>query len=448
MSMRVCIIGAGVSGLTVAYLLKKKGFAVSVFEASERTGGNIQTESVDGFLVESGPNSLLRSPRLIDLIDLLDLRSRVLPADPSAKNRYIVIDGALEPVPMSMSSLISSNLFSNRAKLRLLKEPFVRSKALAGESVADFFSRRLGDEIVAKAVDPFISGIYAGDIQKLSIAAAFPRLFEFERQHGSLLVGSLRSKSEKPDKKFPRTFTFPGGMQELINRLTDEIGDDVKRRSPVGDIARGAAGRLRVRSNDEVDEFDAVVISTPADASADLIENFDQDLAQRFRAIRYPSVAVVRSGYRADDLGRRPDGFGFLVPRTEALPILGSIWNSSAFPGRAPAGYHLFTTFIGGARRPDLFDQSDESLFQLAHESISKIMSCKGAPVVQSLVRWPRAIPQYEAGHVQTTAAARKFEGTMPGLYFCSNFLGGISVGDCVKNAFATADRIADSVRG
>src|SRR5215203_565513 len=302
MSMRVCIIGAGVSGLTVAYLLKKKGVDVTLYESSDRTGGNIRSESVDGFLVESGPNSLLRSPRLIDLIDLLDLRSRVLPADPSAKNRYIVIDGVLEPVPMSMSSLISSNLFSNRAKLRLLKEPFVRSKASAGESVAEFFSRRLGDEIVAKAVDPFISGIYAGDIQKLSIAAAFPRLFEFERQHGSLLVGSLRSKSEKPDKKFPRTFTFPGGMQELINRLTDEIGDDVKRRSPVGDIARGAAGRLRVRSNDEVDEFDAVVISTPADASADLIENFDQDLAQRFRAIRYPSVAVVRSGYRADDL--------------------------------------------------------------------------------------------------------------------------------------------------
>lgn len=448
MSMRVCIIGGGISGLSVAFLLNKRGLDVSLFEASERVGGNIRTEFVDDFLLESGPNSLLRSPRLIELIDRLGLRTRILPADPAAKNRYVVIDDTLVPVPMSIASFITSDLFSSRAKLSLLKEPFVRSTAPANESVADFFSRRLGDEIVTKAVDPFISGIYAGDIESLSIEAAFPRLFEFERRHRSLLLGALRTKSEKSEKGFPRTFSFPKGLQELIDRLAAELGESVDAASPVEGLERMADGRFRVATPERVEEFDAVVIATRADAAADLISSIDNSIAERFRAIRYPAVAVVRSGYRGDDLTRSPDGFGFLVPRGAGLPVLGSIWNSSVFSGRAPAGYHLFTTFIGGARRPDLFDQPADVLLGFAHDSIAKFMGCKGAPVLESLVRWPRAIPQYEAGYTQTAVAARKFEETVPGIYFCSNFLGGISVGACVKNAFATAERIADSVTG
>ena len=225
---KIGIIGGGISGLTAAFLLKGKGFGVTLFEKSARVGGNIQTVKIENFLIEYAPNSLLKSPRLVDLIKDLNLESKVLAANPSNKKRYVLQNGKLKSLPMSVLKMATDDYFSLRARLRLLKEPFVRTKSPENESVAAFFERRLGREIVERAADPFIAGIYAGNPENLSVRAAFPRLYELEKSHGSLFVGSLRSKTEKADKDFPRTFSFENGVQTLTDRLAENLGESVR----------------------------------------------------------------------------------------------------------------------------------------------------------------------------------------------------------------------------
>ena len=225
---KIGIIGGGISGLTAAFLLKNKGFEVTLFEKSGRVGGNIQTVEVDGFKIEYAPNSLLKSPRLVDLIQDLNLEAEVLAANAANKKRYVLQNGKLKSLPMTIAKMATDDYFSLKARLRLLKEPFVRTKSPENESVAEFFERRLGREIVERAADPFIAGIYAGNPENLSIKAAFPRLYELEKNYGSLLIGSLRSKAEKADKDFPRTFSFKQGVQTLTDKLAENLGESVK----------------------------------------------------------------------------------------------------------------------------------------------------------------------------------------------------------------------------
>lgn len=442
MQRRVGIIGGGISGLTTAFLLKKKGLDVTLFESSPQVGGNIGSEIKDGFLVENGPNSLLRSPRIVDLIDSLDLRSEILSALLSAKKRYVLIDGDLRALPTGLLSFVTGNFFSTRAKLRLLKEPFIRSTSPAGESVAGFFERRLGREIVEKAADPFISGIFAGDPAELSITEAFPRLADFEREHGSLLLGAIRSKHEKADPKFPRSFTFNDGVRTLPDRLHERLGESVRTNCAIERVEKLGRGFKAVTRDGRSAEFASVVVSTKADAAGDLLEPLDADVSETLHAVQYAPIAVVRSGYHRSAVGHKADGFGFLVPGPARRRILGSLWTSSVFPNRAPAGMHLFTTFVGGARSPGLVDLSDEEITAIAHAELTEIMDISGRPVFTDLIRWRKAIPQYNIGYKDTVERLERFAAANPGIFFCSNFYRGISVGDCVKNAYRTADEV------
>lgn len=438
---KIGIIGGGISGLTAAFLLKRKGFDVTVFEKTNRAGGNIQTIEVDGFTLEYAPNSLLKSPRLVDLIRELKLETEVVAADPNAKKRYVLQNGKLASLPMSVGSLIAGDFFSLKGKLRLLKEPFVRTRSTAGETVAGFFERRLGREIVEKAADPFISGIYAGNPEKLSIRAAFPRLFELERDFGSLLLGSLRSraeKAEKADRDFPRTFSFAGGVQTLTRRLAEFLGDSVRTNASIRGIEK-AAGRFFVETAAGREVFDALIISATSEAAASMLENMDAALGEKLKNISYAPVAMVFFGVKKESLKFRLDGFGFLVPGSEKRRILGTIWNSAVFANRAPAGYDLLTTFVGGARRADLFEKTDEELTEIVYEELKDILRLETRPDFTRVKRWPRAIPQYDVGHEKTERAIGEFSASHRGIFFCSNFYKGISVGDCVKNAYRTA---------
>jgi oxygen-dependent protoporphyrinogen oxidase len=444
---KIGIIGGGISGLTAAFLLKKKGFEATLFEKSERAGGNVRTVKLDGFLIEYAPNSLLKSPRLVDLIRALDLEAEVLPAAKANKKRYVLQNGKLKSLPTSIAKLLAGDYFSAHAKLRLLKEPFIRSKSDETESVAGFFERRLGREIVERAADPFIAGIYAGNPDTLSVRAAFPRLFELEKNYGSLLVGALRSKSEKADKNFPRTFSFANGVETLTGRLAEKLGESVKTNARVLKIERLASGKWSVRTDHAKLVFDALIISTPAEAAANLIQNINPDLSARLREIYYPPVALVYFGVKKETLARALDGFGFLVPSAERRRILGTIWNSAVFENRAPAGYDLLTTFVGGARNPDVFENSDEALLQIVFEELKSILGLRAMPDFTHIKRWRKAIPQYLLGYEKIEAAIKGFENETKGIYFCSNFYRGISMGDCVKNAFQTADDIEEFLK-
>jgi protoporphyrinogen/coproporphyrinogen III oxidase len=433
--MKVAIVGAGISGLTTAFLLKRKGVDVTVYEAGDRPGGNVQTVTSNGYTIEQGPNSLLRTPRMVELVESLAISDSVIGADASAKKRYILSGGKLEA--LGPKSFVNG-YFSPRTLIGLATEPFVRSKSPIGESVSEFVSRRIGREFLEKAIDPFVSGVYAGDPDNLSMRSAFPKLFEMERDFGSLIMGTFRRTVEKVDENFPRTFSFKGGLKTLIYTLADRVGQSLRLETKVQQITKAPTGF-------EIDgeSFDAVVISTPAYVAAELICSFDAELGEMLSGVHYPQVAVAVSGFRSEKIGRKLDGFGFLIPSKEKRPILGTLFHSAVFPERSPEGHQLLMTFIGGVRAGDQLDsKSDEELKTLVTEQLKEILDVNGEPDFFHVKRWKRAIPQYRVGYEKVTAACEQFEKNNPGLLFCSNFYRGISMGDCVKNAFQTADTI------
>jgi oxygen-dependent protoporphyrinogen oxidase len=434
--MKVAVIGGGISGLTAAFLLKKKGIAVTVFEASDRVGGNIQTIQEDGYTIEQGPNSLLRSPRLVDLVRTLGLEDKVVAADPAAQKRYILWNGKLRE--MGPRAFVNG-YFSLRTLFALAREPFVRSRSPEGESVAEFVSRRISSEFLDKAIDPFVSGVYAGDPRDLSMRLAFPKLYDMERDFGSLIMGAVRRKTEKADPNFPRTFSFRGGLRTLVDKLAEEIGDDLRRKIPVTEIEHVEDGRFRINGED----YGAIVIATPAWVAADLVRSRDAPLAELLASVNYPQVAVAVTGFKSANIGRKLDGFGFLIPSKEKRPILGTLFHSAVFPERAPAGHQLLMTFIGGVRAGDRLDNAtDEDIKALVTFQLNELLSVSGEPDFFRVKRWKRAIPQYRVGYEKVTAACSEFVSANPGLYFCSNFYRGISIGDCVMNAFRTADDV------
>lgn len=444
--MKVAVIGAGISGLVTAFRLQNRGVDVTVYESAAAAGGNIQTEIRDGFLLEFGPNTLLANRNLYDLIQDLGISSQIVAPNPSAKKRYIVRGGRLAQLPSGPAGLVSSPAFTPRGKLSLFAEPFRRGGQIDGETVYDFFKRRFGKEIADYAADPFIGGIYAGDPRKLSIEHAFPRLHALEKAHGSVVRGAIFSKKDKAaklPKGFPRSFTFNTGVSTLTRSLCEKLAARVQLETRVLSVSKQHSGYCVTTGNGE-SLFDAVVVSTAADAAAKLVAGSDADLAGKLTDIYYPPIAVVVTGFRAGQLASPPSGFGVLVPSVEKRKALGVLFNSSAFDNRAPAGYHLFTTFIGGSREPELCDLPDDELVRIALKELNSLFRVTGEPVLTEVKKWKRAIPQYNVGYENILEAIDRFRGESPGIFFCSNFYKGISVGDCVKNSDRTAAAVSE----
>lgn len=467
---RVVIIGAGISGLATAWWLRRKGFDVTLLEESDRIGGSIQTEYRDGFLVEHGPNSALETTPLIGvLLDDLGIRDQQIYASESAKNRYVVRNGLLHAIPMGPAAFLHTRLWSLRGKLRLLLEP-LHGRAEDEESVAQFVRRRLGQELLDYAVDPFVAGVYAGDPSLLSVRAAFPKLYSLEKRYGGLLIGMVRGRKERKyreeiAKDRAKLFSFAGGMETLPRAIGEKLETGIvtralrSRLSTVGNnfgersqaylpkARRQAYSRWQVEysrnGRKERVEADAIVLSAPAYAAAEIISHLDAETARALQRIEYPPVAMVFIGARQDSVIRTLDGFGFLVPTKEKRQILGTIWSSTIFPGRAPVGSVALTTFVGGSRGPDLVSLNDNQLIDRVLGELRSLMNFEGPPSVIIMRRWHRAIPQYNLGHLEIMEVVDAFEHRFPGLYFSSNFRGGIAVGDCVLNANKTAERVA-----
>ena len=449
----VAIVGAGISGLATAHFLAARGLDPCLIELDNRPGGTIRTTRTNGFLIEHGPNSVLdTTPLLHQLVADLGIDGEVMYASDSARNRYVVRDGMLHPLPMSPPALITSRLFSTRAKLRLLWEPFIRrSAADAEESLSEFTQRRLGREFLDYAIDAFVAGVYAGVPEDLSVRSAFPRLYALEQRYGSLIKGALlgareRRKREGASKQSARLFSMKDGLQTLVDALADRLGSSLHTGTAIGAVRRHAGGfeldlegpdrawRLRARS---------LIFAVPAHAYEGLKFEFDFPLREVLGELYYPPVALVFFGYRKDPGGRPLDGFGFLAPRLEQRHILGTIWSSTLFPGRAPAGGAALTTFVGGSRQPEKANWSDERLVEIVQHDLRELMGIQGRPDEVFIRRWPRAIPQYQAGHQQRVDALAAFEEEVPGLHISGNFRGGISVGDCIEQASALSERVA-----
>lgn len=449
----VIVVGAGLSGLTTAFHLARRGRQVAVIEAAQRPGGVIGSQRREGVLYELGPNSGLDTTPLIDeLLGAAGIRDERLDASAAAARRYILRGGALVTMPTSPGAFLGTRLFSWRAKLALLREPFVApAPADAEETVADFVRRRLGSEFLDYAIEPFVAGIYAGDPETLSVPAAFPRLAALEQKYGSLIRGQImgareRRRSAEKAKNMAVSFSFRDGMQTLTDALARalpiECGVHVAavRRDAGGfalECERGSAGSKQCFER----RARAVVIAVPAHAAARIVAPLDDDAARALTAIDYPPVAVVASAYRRSDVVHPLDGFGFLAPKKEHPPILGSLFSSTMFAHRAPEGTVLLTTFVGGRRNPERALAAEGEIAAAVHAALARYVGA-AAPLWSVVTRWPQAIPQYTLGHRERIAAVERAEAAAPGLYFCANWRGGVSVGDCIKSGHAMAERI------
>ncbi len=447
----VVVIGAGMSGLVVAHAAQHRGIRVAVVDAGSEPGGVIGTRERDGFRYETAANSVLdNTPSLQRLIDDLGIAGERIDASPNASRRYVVRDGRLVTLPTSPAALFTSRAFSTRAKLRLLREPFTApAPGDREETVAEFTHRRLGAEWLDYAVDPFVGGIHAGDPAELSLRASFPRLYALEQQHGSLVGGQLRMARERrrsgeTTTGAPRSFSFRDGMRTLPKALSQSIDrvfmdtriESLRQRTDGGFDVRGQRGREPFELTTRI-----IVIATPAHAAAMLIRTLAPQAAHTLETIEYAPVAIVASAYRRDDVRHPLDGFGFLVPSKERWKILGTLFSSSMFEGRAPAGALMLTTFIGGRRNPSLVAEDDRTLADIVAGTHASLIGA-GAPLWSEVVRWPRAIPQYTVGHLDRVAAIDEAIGAVPGLNLCGSWRGGISVGDRVNSGYAMADTL------
>ncbi len=445
----VAIVGGGISGLTAGYWLMRAGIDITIFESSSAVGGNVRSEKLDGFLIELGAHSTLASAELLRLIDELGITDQIAQPRAAAKRRFIIKHGKLTQLPTSIVGFATSSAFSAGAKLRLLREPFIARGSHESESIADFFARRFGREIVDFAVDPFISGIYAGDPGKLSVRHAFPRLYEMEQADGSILRGMLLGRTpehEKMDKGTPRSITFEQGMQTMIDALSKQLGAAISLNSPVSAITSSADGQFEVTTAAGSAEFDAVVLSVPAYAAAPLLNKMAPDLSDILENIDHAPVATVYTAFKKTDVAVDPNGFGFLVPSRERRRILGSLWTSSAFENRAPDDYHLFTTFIGGSRdRPPALLPPEE-LIAIAVTELDSVLGISGEPTFTYVKQWSKAIPQYNIGYDDVTDAVELFRLKHSRAFVCSNYYRGISVSDCVKNARAVAAEVEQAL--
>lgn len=456
MTPDVVIIGAGISGLTVGFFLKKAGCAPLILEADAEVGGTMKSRLIDGFLVEYGPNSALETtPLFRRLFEETGISGEVIYANPAASRRYILRGGRLHPLPLHPLAFLRSSLWSFRGKVRVLMEPF-QPRGQADESVAQFVRRRLGQELLDYAINPFVAGVYAGDPEQLSIRYAFPKVFALEERYGGLILGALRGRKERARrdetaKVSAAMFSFRQGMGTLPRALASYLSEKIRLKTTARALSF-SEGRFLVAAESEgkVETIpaDIVVVCTPAYRAAELVRGLSESLAETLARIPYPPVAEVVFGYRQEQMGIPLDGFGFLVPEKERRRLLGTIWNSAIFPDRAPSGFVELTTFVGGARSPELVRLSDRELIEIVAGELAEIMKIVGRPEFVHITRWDRAIPQYTLGYGRVLEALEEAQQSYPGLYFVANYRGGIAVGDCVRSARATAERIEHRLAG
>lgn len=438
-SRRVAILGAGITGLTAAWELQRRGCVPVVYERSGRVGGAIGAVQRDGWLHELGPNSLLEgSPELAEFVTAVGLAGRRLYASPAAKKRYIVRGGKLVAMPTSPAAFVGTGLFSWRAKLRLLGEPWRRRGASnSEESVSAFVLRRLGREFLDYAVNPFVGGVYAGDPDRLSVRHAFPKLRAIEQEHGSLIRGAIKRRNTSGGPS-GRMFSFPNGLGELPDALARSLKERVSLNTTVSSVRRvGDAWALECSSSAGrawTEVCDAVICALPADALASLPVQDASAAASLalLRQIEHPPVASVFTGFKRADVAHSLDGFGALMPQVEGGRILGTLFSSTLFPGRAPEGHIALTTFVGGSRQPELARLDDPGLLTVVQQELSRLLGVKAAPVFTDIKRWPRAIPQYTLGYERFQTAMSAIEAACPGLHIGGNCRDGISLANCI----------------
>lgn len=461
------VVGGGISGLVCGYALRRAGVDALVVEAAPQAGGLIRSERLNGYLLELGPQSFSRTEPIRELCGELGIAGQLLEA-PARAARYLLVNGTLRAVPLSPPAFFASSLFSAKTKWSLVRDIFGRTTpAEPDESMADFTRRKFSAELLEKLVGPFVSGIYAGDAEKLSLRAAFPSVYEAEREAGSVIRGMLRAAKAKrrtasakgaapAKRRRPTLQTFRDGNETLVKALAGKLGASLRTGTSVAAMQRvetagnpSARFAVTLKTGEAEERITAVnlLMATATDVTAHLLREVSRDASAALAGIEYAPVAVVSLGYAKSAVGDALEGFGFLIPRSAGLRTLGTVWNSSLFAGRAPEGQVLLTAFVGGATDPGAAALQEHELSQLVHRELTPVLKLQGIPSFAKVTTYKRALPQYNLGHAARIAEAEKALTAVPGLFLAGNYLHGPAIGACLEQGLAVAERVATKLR-
>jgi oxygen-dependent protoporphyrinogen oxidase len=465
--MQVAIIGAGISGLATAFTLQQRaqqeGIALrlAVFEKEPRAGGKIRSLREEGYLCEWGPNGFLDGrPATLELCRKLQIAEGLLRSNDNARKRFIYSRGRLHRVPENAAAFFRSGLITWPGKLRMAAEILVPPcRGEADETLADFCRRRLGREALEKLIGPMVSGIFAGDPETMSLKSCFPRIHQLETEYGGLFRAMIRlTRQRRAALRAGKAVagaagpagvltSFAGGLQELTDRLHRVLGDNVRTGSGVRSLRPSRQGfELQFENGRKIDA-ELVIAAIPAHALAGMVEGFEPAMTELLQGIPYAPMQVSCFGYRQESLHRPLDGFGYLVPHGESLDVLGTLWDSSIFSHRAPAGRVLIRSMLGGATRLDVAGWDETQVRGRTVAALEKTMGISVPPEFVRIFAHPRAIPQYLAGHGRRLQALQERADRYPGLFFTGNAFFGIGLNDCVGAAERVAERAMAALR-
>ena len=465
--LRVAIIGGGISGLTTAFYLeqeRRRGAPVEfvVFEAQSRVGGVIQTERVDGCIIEAGPDSFLTAkPWARDLCDELRLSSQLIGSRDADRKTYILLGGQLQPIPPGMQMMVptkigpvfTSQLFSRKTKLRMLREYLSPPESLAAdndESVASFVSRHFNSEVVDRLADPLLAGIYGGDASLLSARATLPQMVDMECRHRSLVRGALAARKSSPFHAEPQPlFTaMRDGMQRIVEAIVRHLPRETLRSSRLVDFLKPKESGWQIASQGTVEEFDHVILALPAPITAKLLSQVpgSERVIEILNEISYSSAVSVALAYRSQEI-TLPPGFGFLVPRREGKRIMACTFVHNKFENRAPEGTALLRVFMGGTHDEEIVDLSNAEIIDVVRRELREILNLTAEPQLIRVFKWPKAMAQYEVGHLLRVARLEMNMQRFPGLHLTGNGYHGIGIPDCVRAGRAAADAIMRRMR-
>jgi oxygen-dependent protoporphyrinogen oxidase len=470
-SLKVAIVGAGISGLTAAYrlgtLAKEANLDIvcKVFDAAESVGGVIRTEKVQDRILEHGPDSWLASkPNVMELIEELGLSDQIISTNEtnrrsliaSAGKLHVLPEGFVMLAPSRMVPFAMSSLFSPAGKIRMALDLVSPPKTdLEDETVESFVLRRFGREALTKVVQPMVGGIYVGDVSKLSAKAALPQFTELERCYGSVIKGLMLRKEHSQERtasgaRYSMFVTLRDGAGCLVDELKRRIGAErIATGSAVKRLERLAGNRWRVESSSASEDFDLVILATSAGVTAEFLQSVDAALSEKLSKIESASAAVVNLSFKSSDFPKPFNGFGFVIPVTEKRSILAASLISNKFPGRATPDTVAVRAFVGGVLQPELLNSSDAELIELVRVDLEYYLGVKSAPLTVHVNRFPASMPQYNLGHsalvqeIMDDTRAR-----MPGVYLAGNSYFGVGIPDCITTAVRTASAAIEYANG
>ncbi len=438
----IFIIGGGISGLTVLHQLKKKyagqtGMQIQLLERNAYVGGTAYTELHEQTIFEHGPNGFLNHHgSTFQLVRELGLETELIQAGPSAKLRFICLKNKLHALPAHPLAFLRFPFFSITDKFKVLAEVFVPRSSAAAESVYDFAARRFGERFAQYLIDPMVSGVFGGDARELCLPAAFPQIYEMEQKYGSLIKGMLAVKKQKGEHlQRPQMASFKSGMSQLSETIFKRYSEAIQTSVDVRSIRKISEGFVVETPMTQYFAHE-IFLCTPAYVAADLLKEMSQDLSQALAKVIYAPLAVVGLVYKRSAFRMIPQGFGYLIPSSEGKDVLGVLFCSNIFAGRSAAEEILFRVMIGGVRHPDSVKKTEAELFNLAHREIAAVLGVEEKPVEQLIKIWPKAIPQYDKDYVSVKERLLRGIKAFPELHLAANYLNGISLNDCIANAY------------